>query len=70
MAKFNLETPIKDIMANPAAREALTKVAPKLASNPMLTGMPMGLKQMAAFAGDKLPKDVLEKIESALSEVE
>ena len=67
MAKFDLDTPIKDILAAPEAKAVIEKIAPDLASNPMLTSLPMSINQVKGFAGDALSGDLLDQIKNALA---
>lgn len=70
MAKFTLETPIKELMANEKAVAAINSVAAGLADNAMLKELPMTLKQVAKFANGMLSDETLAKIEAALAEIE
>lgn len=70
MAKFTLETPINELLADEKAAAAINAVAPGLSDNAMLKDLPMTFKQIAKFAGGMLSDETLEKIEVALAEVE
>lgn len=70
MAKFTLETPIKDLMANEKAVAAINSVAAGLTDNAMLKELPMTLKQVAKFANGMLSDETLAKIEKVLAEIE
>lgn len=67
MAKFDLDTPIKDILADPQAKALLEKIAPALVSNPMVTGLPMSINQIKGYAADALNGDILDQIKDALA---
>jgi hypothetical protein len=69
-AKFNLETPIQDIVADAKAKAALDAAIPGVSNHEsyeMFKGM--SLKQLSAYAADKLTPEVLAKAETALAEV-
>lgn len=69
-AKFNLDTPIQDIVADEKAKAALEANIPGLPAHEsyeMFKGM--SLKQLAAYAADKLTPEVLAKTEKDLAEV-
>ncbi len=67
MAKFDLDTPIKDILADPQAKALLEKIAPALVSNPMVNGLTMSINQIKGYAKDALSGDILEQIKNALA---
>ena len=69
-AKFNLDTPIQDIVANPAAKAALDGAIPDVSTHEsyeMFKGM--SLNQLKVYAADKLTPEVLAKTEAALAAV-
>ena len=69
-AKFNLDTPIQDIVANEAAKAALEANIPGLAAHEsydMFKGM--SLNQLKAYAADKLTPELLAKTEKDLAAV-
>lgn len=69
-AKFNLDTPIRDIVADANAKAALDRAVPGVTTHEsyeMFKGM--SLNQLKAFAADKLTPDVLAKAETALAGV-
>lgn len=69
-AKFNLDTPIQDIVADPKAKAALDAELPDVSgheSYEMFKGM--SLNQLKAYAADKLTPEVLAKVEKALAAV-
>lgn len=70
MAKFNLDTSMKELMANPAAVEVLKEILPKLVTNPMVVNLPMNLRQIASFTGGKISEDKLKEVEEKLAKVE
>ncbi|MCR5870243.1 MULTISPECIES: hypothetical protein [unclassified Sphingomonas] len=70
-AKFNLDTPIQDIVANPAAKAAFDAALPGVSTHEsyeMFKGM--SLNQLKAYAADKLTPEVLAKVEKDLAAVE
>lgn len=69
-AKYNLDTPIQDIVADPAAKAAFDAALPGVSTHEsyeMFKGM--SLNQLKAYAADKLTPEVLAKTEAALAAV-
>ncbi|MFL9840389.1 hypothetical protein ABS767_05385 [Sphingomonas sp. ST-64] len=69
-AKFNLDTPIQDIVADEKAKAALEANLPGLSTHEsydMFKGM--SLNQLKAYAADKLTPEVLAKTEKDLAAV-
>ena len=69
-AKFNLDTPIQDIVADPAAKAAFDAALPGVSTHEsyeMFKGM--SLNQLSGYAADKLTPEVLAKTAKALAEV-
>jgi hypothetical protein len=70
VAKFNLDTPIQDIVANPAAKAALDGVLPEVSTHESYEMFKtMSLNQLKTYAADKLTPEVLAKTEAALAAV-
>lgn len=71
-AKFNLDTPIEQIVADPAAHAVLTADfgGNDVASNPNYEQFKaMSLNQVAPYAPDKLTPEVLKKVETDLAAI-
>lgn len=69
-AKFNLDTPIQDIVADEKAKAVLEANLPGIATHEsyeMFKGM--SLKQLSGYAADKLTPEVLAKTEKELAAV-
>lgn len=69
-AKFNLDTPLQDIVADAKAKAALDAAVPGVTTHEsyeMFKGM--SLNQLKAYAGDKLTPEVMTKAETALAAV-
>ena len=69
-AKFNLDTPIQDIVADAKAKAVLDAELPGLTTHEsyeMFKGM--SLKQLSGYAADKLTPEVLAKTEKNLAAV-
>lgn len=69
-AKFNLETPIQDIVADAKAKAVLETNLPGISTHEsyeMFKGM--SLKQLSGYAADKLTPEVLAKTEKELAAV-
>lgn len=69
-AKFNLDTPIQDIVADAKAKAVLEADLPGLTTHEsyeMFKGM--SLKQLSSYAADKLTPEVLAKTEKDLAAV-
>lgn len=70
VAKFNLDTPIQDIVANPAAKAALDGALPEVSTHESYEMFKtMSLNQLKTYAADKLTPEVLAKTEAALAAV-
>jgi hypothetical protein len=69
-AKFNLDTPIQDILANPAAKAVLDKDLPGLTSLPQLEMIKgLSLRQLQPYSDGKLTDEVLAKAETDLAAI-
>ncbi|RYD54449.1 MAG: hypothetical protein EOP60_07520 [Sphingomonadales bacterium] len=69
-AKFNLDTPIETIVADEKAYAALTAAIGDVVANPAYESFKkMSLNQAAPYAPDKLPPEMLKKIEGDLAAV-
>jgi hypothetical protein len=71
-AKFNLDTPIEQIVADPAAHAALTAAfgGQDVTTNPNYDQFKaMSLNAVAPYAPDKLTPEVLKAVETALAAV-
>lgn len=69
-AKFNLDTPIQDIVADAKAKAVLEADLPGITTHEsyeMFKGM--SLKQLSSYAADKLTPEVLAKTEKGLAEI-
>lgn len=69
-AKFNLDTPIQDIVADAKAKAVLDADLPGLTTHEsyeMFKGM--SLKQLSGYAADKLTPETLAKVEKDLAAV-
>ena len=72
-AKFNLDTPIETIVADPKAHAVLTADfgGMDVTTNPQYDNFKaMSLNQVAPYAPDKLTPDVLKKIATDLATVQ
>ena len=68
--KFNLDTPIQDIVADAKAKAVLEADLPGITTHEsyeMFKGM--SLKQLSGYAADKLTPEVLAKTEKELAAV-
>ncbi len=70
MAKFNLDTPISELLADEQAKAVLTEIVPGLADNPMVAGLPMSLSKLAAFPQAGFSDEVLQKVEEGLAKID
>ncbi len=69
-AKYNLDTPIQDIVASPEAKAALDGVIPDVSKHESYEMFKvMSLNQLKAYAADKLTPELLAKVEAALATV-
>lgn len=71
-AKFNLDTPIEQLVADPAAHAVLTADfgGNDIAANPQYESFKgMSLNQVAPYAPDKLPPELLKKVETDLAAI-
>lgn len=68
--KFNLDTPVQDLVADPKAKAVLDADLPGLSTHEsyeMFKGM--SLKQLSSYAADKLTPEVLAKTEKNLAAI-
>jgi hypothetical protein len=69
-AKYNGDTPIETIVANPEAKAALDKIAPGITTHPMYDSFKgMSLRALAPYSEGKLSDDAIKAIETALAAV-
>ena len=69
-ARFTVDSPIADLMANPAAKAVVEKVTPGLETNPhYLLFKFMSLRQIAPMSGGKLTDAHLAQIDQMLAKV-
>lgn len=69
-AKFNLDTPVQDLVADAKAKAVLEANLPGISTHEsyeMFKGM--SLKQLSSYAADKLTPEILAKAEKELAEV-
>lgn len=69
-AKFNLDTPIQDIVADPRAKAVLDADIPGITAHEsyeMFKGL--SLKQLSSYAADKLTPEILAKAEKNLAAI-
>lgn len=69
-AKFNLDTPIGELLANEAAKAVLDKELPGLTQLPQLEMIKgLGLKQLQPYSDGKLTDELLAKTEAGLAAI-
>jgi len=69
-AKFNLDTPLQDILAHDAAKAVLDKDLPGLTGLPQLEMIKgLSLKQLQPYSDGKLTDEVLAKTEADLAAI-
>jgi hypothetical protein len=70
-AKFNLDTPIETLMADPAAKAVLTAdFGGDLAANPAYEQFKsMSLNQVQPYAADKMPAALMTKVAADLAAI-
>ena len=72
MAKYNLDTPVKDLSATPETNEVLKEVLPDLMNGPMVgmvKDLPMSFKQILKFANGQIPDEKVQELEQKLAEL-
>ena len=72
MAKYNLDTPVKDLIATPETNEVLKEVLPDLMNGPMVgmvKDLPMSFKQILKFANRQIPDEKVQELEQKLAEL-
>ena len=70
MAKYNLDTPVKDLIATPETNEVLKEVLPDLMNGPMVgmvKDLPMSFKQILKFANGQIPDEKVQELEQKLA---
>lgn len=69
-ARFNLDTPLEAIMADPAGAALIESVAPGTSAHPQYGAFKgMSLRELSMIASDKLTPEVLGKLEVALAQI-
>ena len=70
-AKFNLDTPIETLVADPAAHAVLTAdFGGDVTANPQYDNFKaMSLNQVQPYAADKMPPALMKKIEADLAAI-
>jgi hypothetical protein len=69
-AKFNLDTPLQEILANEAAKAVLDKDLPGLTGLPQLEMIKgLSLRQLQPYSDGKLTDEVLAKTEADLAAI-
>lgn len=72
MAKYNLDTPVKDLIATRETNEVLKEVLPDLMNGPMVgmvKDLPMSFKQILKFANGQIPDEKVQELEQKLAEL-
>ena len=65
MAKYNLDTPVKDLIATPETNEVLMN-GPMVG---MVKDLPMSFKQILKFANGQIPDEKVQELEQKLAEL-
>jgi hypothetical protein len=69
-AKFNLDTPIQDLVANEKAKAVLDADMPGLSAHPQYEMFKsMSLRQLQPMSGGSITDDVLKKVETDLATI-
>lgn len=66
---FSVDTPIPQLVSNPAANAILQEKIPDLINNPQVQSAPISLRQLAQYAQGALTDDKLNEINTALAAV-
>ena len=67
---FSADTPLGDVVANPAAKAALVKTLPDLPNHPAWDQFKaMSLRQLQPFAGGKITDELIAKVDTDLKAV-
>ena len=72
MAKYNLDTQVKDLIATPETNEVLKEVLQDLMNGPMVgmvKDLPMSFKQILKFANGQIPDEKVQELEQKLAEL-
>ena len=72
MAQYNIDTPVKDLIATPETNEVLKEVLPDLMNGPMVgmvKDLPMSFKQILKFANGQIPDEKVQELEQKLAEL-
>lgn len=71
MAKLSTDSKLKDILKNPKGKEVYEKIFPGSTKDPQIRlAYGMTIKSIAEYAPDRMPKEKLEELDKALSEIE
>ncbi len=66
-AAFSADTPLEVVVADPAAKAALAKTLPNLASHPAFDQFKaMSLRQLQPYASDKISEEQVAKVDADL----
>lgn len=69
-AKFSLDTPIQDLVANEKAKAVLDADMPGLSAHPQFEMFKsMSLRQLQPMSGGSITDDVLKKVETDLATI-
>ena len=72
MAKYDLNTPMKELVENEETAAVLRDVLPDLIDGPMsgmVKGLPMGLNAILGFAGGQIPQEKVKELEEKLAQL-
>ncbi len=70
MAKFSLDTPVKDLIADPESAAIMREVIPDLIDGPMagmVKDLPMSLNAIMKYAAGQIPEEKLKELEEKLA---
>ena len=70
MAKFSMDTPVKELFENAETETIMKEVFPELVDGPMagmVKGLAMPLKDIIKFAGGQIPEEKVKELEEKLA---
>ena len=70
MAKFSLDTPVKDLIADPESAAIMREVIPDLIDGPtagLVKDLPMSLNAIMKYAAGQIPEEKLKELEEKLA---
>ena len=72
MAKYSLDTTLKELFSTPETKAVLEEVVPDLVNGPMagmVKDLPMSVNQVLKFANGQIPDEKVKELEEKLAQL-